>query len=90
MTYPYESIRTSQKTGQIVFLRNIARGPIEATVPQLELWTVSDNGASEAFNMYETNGIWTRHGLDQGVNTNDLVTKSKNVSRLQNSLFKGS
>jgi hypothetical protein len=45
------------------------RGPIEPTVPQLESWAVSDNGASEAFNMYEANDIWIQHGIDQLVNT---------------------
>ncbi len=44
------------------------RGPIEPTVPQLELWAVSDNGASEAFNMYEANNNWKQHGSDSRVN----------------------
>jgi hypothetical protein len=48
---------------------NIVRGPIEPTVPQLESWAVSDNGASEAFNVYEANDIWTQHGIDPRVNT---------------------
>ncbi len=52
MTFYDEIIRTDKQTGQIVPLRNIVCGPIEPTVPQLELWAVSDNGASEAFNMY--------------------------------------
>jgi hypothetical protein len=45
------------------------RGPIEQTVPQLESWAASDNGASEAFNMYEANDIWLQHGIDPQVNT---------------------
>ncbi len=58
--YPFdEIIRTNKQTGQIVPLRNIVRGPIEPTVPQLESWAVSDNGALEAFNMsvYEAKDI---------------------------------
>ncbi len=51
MTFPDEIIRTNKQTGQIVPLCNIVRGPIEPTVPHLELWAVPDNGASEAFNM---------------------------------------
>ena len=64
MHFPDEIIRTNKQTGQIVLLRNIVRGPIEptVTVTQLELWAVSDNGASEAFNMYEANDIWMQHG----------------------------
>ncbi len=50
--FPDEVIRTNKQTGQIVPIRNIMRGQIEPTVSQLELWAVSDNGASEAFNMY--------------------------------------
>ncbi len=50
MTFPNEIIRTNKQTRQIVPLRNIVRGPIEPTVPQLESWAVSDNGTSEAFN----------------------------------------
>ncbi len=69
MTFYNEIIRTKKQTGQIVPLRNIVRGPIEPTVPQLESWAVSDNGASEAFNMYEANDIWMQHGLDPRVNT---------------------
>jgi hypothetical protein len=69
MIFPDEIIRTNKQTGQIVLLRNIVRGPIEPTVKQLESWAVSDNGASEAFNMYEANDIWTQHGLDPRVNT---------------------
>jgi hypothetical protein len=42
---------------------------VQPTVPQLESWAVSDNGASEAFNMYEANDIWMQHGLDLCVNT---------------------
>jgi hypothetical protein len=68
-TFPDEIIRTNTQTGQIVPLRNIVRGPIEPTVPQLELWAVSDNGASEAFHMYEANDIWIQHGIDPRVNT---------------------
>ncbi len=30
---------------------------------------VSDNGASEAINLYEANDIWVQHGLDQRVDT---------------------
>ena len=59
MTFPDEIIRTKTQTGHIVPLHNIVCGPIEPTVPQLESWAVSDNGASEAFNMYEANDIWT-------------------------------
>ncbi len=69
MIFPDEIIRTNKQTGQIVPLRNIVRGPIEPTEPQLELWAVSDNGASEAFNMYEANDIWKQHGSDQRGNT---------------------
>jgi hypothetical protein len=43
----------NKQTGQIVPLRNKVCGPIEPTGPQLESWAVSDNGASEAFNMFE-------------------------------------
>ncbi len=64
MTSPDEIIRINKQTGQIV-----VRGPIEPTVPQLESWAVSDNGASEAFNMYEANDIWTQHGIDPRVNS---------------------
>jgi hypothetical protein len=67
--YPFdEIIRTNKQTSQIVPLRNIVCGPIEPTVPQLESWAVSDNGASEAFNMYEANDIWMQHGSDPQVN----------------------
>ncbi len=52
MAFPNESIRINKQIWQIVPLRNIVRGPIEPTIPQLELRAVSDNGASEAFNMY--------------------------------------
>jgi hypothetical protein len=69
MTFPDEVIRTNKQTGQIVPLSNIVRGPIETTVPQLESWAVSDKGASEAFNMYEANDIWTQRGIDLQVNT---------------------
>jgi hypothetical protein len=46
MTFHDEIIQTHKLTGQIVPLRNIVRGPVEPTVPQLESWAVSDNGAS--------------------------------------------
>jgi hypothetical protein len=71
MVFLDEVIRINKQTvtGQIVPLRNIVRGPIEPTVPQLESWAVADNGASDAFNMYEANDIWVQHGLDQQVNT---------------------
>jgi hypothetical protein len=69
MTFPDEIIRTNKQTGQIVPLRSIVRGPIEPTVPQLVSWAVSDNKASEAFNMCEANDIWMQHGLDPRVNT---------------------
>jgi hypothetical protein len=55
MTFPDEVVRVNTQTGPIVPLRNIVRWLIKPTVPQLELWAVSDNGASEAFNMYEAN-----------------------------------
>ncbi len=42
---------------------------MEPTVTQLESWAVSDNGASEAFNMYEANDIWMQHGSDPRDNT---------------------
>jgi hypothetical protein len=57
MHFPDEIIRTHKQTGKIVLLRNIVRGPIKPTVTQLESWAVSDNGASNAFNMYEANDI---------------------------------
>jgi hypothetical protein len=41
MTFPDEDIRVNKQTGQIVPLRNIVRGPIEPTVPQLESWAVT-------------------------------------------------
>ncbi len=69
MTFPDEIIRTNKQTGQIVPLRNIVRGPIEPTVPQLESWAVSDNGASEAFNIYKASDFWIQHWIDQPVNT---------------------
>jgi hypothetical protein len=69
VAFPDEGVRVSKQTGQIVPLRNIVCEPIEPTVPQLELWAVSDNGASEAFNMYEANDIWIQHGEDQRVHT---------------------
>jgi hypothetical protein len=52
MTFYNEIIRTNKQTGQIVPSRNIVHAPIEPTVPLLESWAVSDNGAPEAFNMY--------------------------------------
>jgi hypothetical protein len=67
MTFPDEIIRTNKQTDQIVLLHNIVRGPIEPTVPQLESWAVSDNGASKAFNVYEANDIWMQHGIDPRV-----------------------
>ncbi len=57
-------IRVNKQTGHSVPLRNIVRGPIKPTVPQLESWAVSDNGASEAFNMYVANDNWIQHGQD--------------------------
>jgi hypothetical protein len=69
MAFPDETIRTNKQTGQSVPLRNIMRGPIEPTVPQLESWAVPDNGTSEAFNMHEANDIWTQHGRNPRVNT---------------------
>jgi hypothetical protein len=73
MTFPNEAIRVNKQTGQIVPLRNIVCGPIKPTVSQLESWAVSDNGASEAFNMYmcmyEASDVWMQHGLHQTVNT---------------------
>ncbi len=69
MIFPDEIIRTNKQTGQIVPLRNIVRGRIEPTVPQSESWAVSDNGASEAFNLYEAHNIWMQHGIDPRVNT---------------------
>jgi hypothetical protein len=49
MTFHDEIIRTNKQTGQIRPLRNccrnIVRGPIEPTVPQLESWAASDNDA---------------------------------------------
>jgi hypothetical protein len=55
----------NKKTGQIIPIHTIERGPIEPTKLQLESWAViaavSDNGASEAFNMYEANDIWVQH-----------------------------
>ncbi len=39
MTFPDEIIRTNKQTRQIVPLRNIVRGPIEPTVPQLDYWS---------------------------------------------------
>ncbi len=61
--------RVNKKTDPTVPLRNVVRGPIESTVPQLEQWAVADNGASDSFNMYEANDIWAQHGQDPRVNT---------------------
>jgi hypothetical protein len=69
MFFPDVIIQTNKQTGQIAPLCNIVRGPMEPTVTQLEAWAVSDNGASEAFNMYEANDIWMQHGSDPRVNT---------------------
>ncbi len=69
LIFPDKIIQTNKQSGQIVPLCNIVRGPIEPTVPQWELWAVSDNVTSEAFTMYEANDIWTQHGLDPRVNT---------------------
>ncbi len=66
MAFPDEVIRVNKQTGQIVPLRNIVCGPNEPTAPQVESWAVSDNGASEAFYMYEANDIWIQHGKDLG------------------------
>jgi hypothetical protein len=38
ITFPDEFTQTNKQTGQIVPIRNIVCGPIEPTVPQLELW----------------------------------------------------
>ncbi len=62
IAFPDEVIRVNKQTGQIVPLRNVVCGPIEPTVPQLESWAVADNGASDAFIMYEANNIWAQHG----------------------------
>ncbi len=35
----------------------------------MESWAVKDNGASDAFNMYEANDIWAQHWQDPRVNT---------------------
>jgi hypothetical protein len=69
MTFTDEIIRTNMQACQIVPLRNIVHGPIEPTIPQLQLCAVSDTGASEAFNMYEINDTWTQHVLEPRVNT---------------------
>ncbi len=57
------------QTGQSAPLRNIVCASIEPTVPQLESWVVSDNGASDAINLYAANDIWVQHWLDPRVNT---------------------
>ncbi len=67
MAFPDEVIRINKQTGQIVPLRNRVPGPIEPTVPQLESWAVSDNGVSEAFNMYEANDIGYSTGKTRGL-----------------------
>jgi hypothetical protein len=67
MHFPNGIIRTNKQTGQIVLLRNIVSGPIEPTATQLESWAVSDNGSSEAFNMYEANDIWMQQGQTRGL-----------------------
>ncbi len=59
----------TSKQDRLCLRATIVCGPIEPTVPQLESWAVSDNGSSEAFNMYEANDIWIQHGKDQQVNT---------------------
>jgi hypothetical protein len=69
MTFPDETIRRNKQTGQSVPLRNIVCGPMVPIVPQSESWAVSDNGPSEAFNMYKANDIWMQHGIDPQVNT---------------------
>jgi hypothetical protein len=69
MTFPDEVIRVDKQTGHIVPLHYIVHGPIEPTVPQLESWAVSDNGASDTINLYKANDIWVQHGLDQPRNT---------------------
>jgi hypothetical protein len=69
MAFPDEVIWINKQTGQIVPLHNIVCGPIEPTRPQLGSWAVADNGALDAFNMYETNDIWVQHELDPRVNT---------------------
>jgi hypothetical protein len=71
MAFQDEVIRLNKQIGQIVPLRNIVRGPIEpqATVPQSESWGVADNGASDAFNMYEGNDVWAQHWQDPRINT---------------------
>jgi hypothetical protein len=58
MAFPDEAIQFNKQTGQIVPSHNVMCGPIEPTAPQLESWAVADNGASDAFNMYEANDIW--------------------------------
>ncbi len=63
MVFPDEVIRNNKQKGQSVPLRNIVRGPIEPTIPQLESWAVAHNGGSDA------NHILVHHGLDLRVNT---------------------
>ncbi len=65
MAFPDQVSRIYKQTGQILPLSKRVCGPIETTVLQLESWAVSDNGASEAFTMYEANDIWIQHGKDQ-------------------------
>ena len=64
MAFPDEVIWINKQTGQIVPLHNIVCGPIEPTRPQLGSWAVADNGALDAFNMYEASLIWAQHGQD--------------------------
>ncbi len=92
LTFPDKVIVVNKQTGQIVPLRNIVRGPIEPTVPQLESWAVSDDGASEAVNMLEASDIWMQHGLDPRINTCRQMIwfmQSRNVSRRRIRFFKG-
>jgi hypothetical protein len=72
MAFPDEVIRANKQTGQFVPLHNIVCGPIEPTKPKLESWAVSDNGVSEAINMYEANDIWIQHGKDSLVRKRSL------------------
>jgi hypothetical protein len=69
MAFPDEAVRVNKQTAQIVPLRNLVRGSIKPTVPQLESWAVLDNGTSELFNMYEANDIWIQYRKDQRVKT---------------------
>jgi hypothetical protein len=80
LTFPDEIIWTNKQTGQIVPLRNIVRGPIELTIPQLELWAVSDNGALEAFNMYEAKDT-ARAVSDNGASEAFNMYEAKDTAR---------